>query len=162
MLDPQTVANLIDGRLPWPKLREIITGPKDPERFQTVLDVLQQRVAFRERILMPIGEHLYIVQKGPDRIVKCDCGHEFGDYHQNWKTRAAVFVRDTDELLDELYPRLMHSHPEWMEIREFFCPSCWTLLEVEAVPPGYPVVFDFLPDLEGLYQWLGRPLPTQG
>jgi acetone carboxylase gamma subunit len=34
------------------------------------------------------------------------------------------------------------------------------LLEVEAVPPGYPVVHDFLPDLEGFYsEWLGRELP---
>jgi N-methylhydantoinase A/oxoprolinase/acetone carboxylase beta subunit len=35
-----------------------------------------------------------------------------------------------------------------------------TLLEVEAVPPGYPVIHDFVPDLEGFYeQWLGRELP---
>ena len=49
------------------------------------------------------------------------------------------------------------------EIREFICPGCGTLLEVEAVPPGYPVTFDFLPDLEGFYeQILGRPLPAGG
>ena len=31
--------------------------------------------------------------------------------------------------------------------------------EVEAVTPGYPVVFDFLPDLEGFYRdWLKKPL----
>jgi acetone carboxylase gamma subunit len=28
------------------------------------------------------------------------------------------------------------------------------------VPPGYPVVFDFLPDLETFYRdWLDRELP---
>ncbi len=47
-----------------------------------------------------------------------------------------------------------------MEIREFICPGCATLLEVEAVPPGCPIVFDFLPDLETFYRdWLKRPLP---
>jgi acetone carboxylase gamma subunit len=49
-----------------------------------------------------------------------------------------------------------------MEIREFICPGCASLLEVEAAPPGYPIVFDFLPDLEGFYrEWLGRELPAE-
>ena len=30
-----------------------------------------------------------------------------------------------------------------------------------AVPPGYPPVHDFVPDLEGFYkEWLGRELPV--
>ena len=46
-------------------------------------------------------------------------------------------------------------------LREYFCPGCKTLLEVEAVPPGYPISHDFVPDLEGFYgEWLGRELPT--
>ena len=45
-------------------------------------------------------------------------------------------------------------------LREFYCPGCYTLLEVEACPPGYPVQFDFLPDLEAFHEKvLGRPLP---
>jgi acetone carboxylase gamma subunit len=36
-----------------------------------------------------------------------------------------------------------------------------TQLEVEAVPPGYPVVFDFLPDIDTFYEkWLGKPVPS--
>jgi acetone carboxylase gamma subunit len=31
--------------------------------------------------------------------------------------------------------------------------------EVEAAAPGYPIVHDFQPDLEGFYrEWLGKPL----
>jgi acetone carboxylase, gamma subunit len=49
--------------------------------------------------------------------------------------------------------------PRWMELREVICPGCTTLLEVEACPPGYPIVHDFQPDLEGFYRdWLGQPL----
>ncbi|MEU5845306.1 acetone carboxylase subunit gamma [Saccharopolyspora shandongensis] len=49
-----------------------------------------------------------------------------------------------------------------MEIREFICPGCTTLLEVEAATPGFSIVFDFLPDLETFYSdWLNRPLPEQ-
>jgi acetone carboxylase gamma subunit len=101
------------------------------------------------------------VQKGAERVVKCDGGREFGPYTENWKMEALVFVRDTEELLQELYQGAKASDPELQELREFICPNCASVLEVEAVPPGYPVTFDFLPDLEGFYvEVLGRPLPS--
>ena len=39
---------------------------------------------------------------------------------------------------------------------------CGELLEVEALPPGYPILFDFLPDLDGLYGEWERPNPETG
>ena len=157
--DDQTVADLIDGELDWPKVKEIISHPKDPERFEQVIRILQGRVAWEEKILLPLAEHLYIVQKGAERIIKCDCGHEFGPYTENWKHAARVHVRNDVESLKELYRSYEHSDPDWMELREYFCPGCFTLLEVEALPPGYPVIFDFKPDLEAFYEKvLGRPL----
>src|SRR3990170_6510196 len=146
------IADLIDGKLPWEQTKRIQSSFKDTDRFDTYVEVLQEKVAWNERILLPIGEHLSIVQKGPDRIVKCDCGEEFGPYTENWKLSATVFVRDTEQLLHELYPGSKACDPSLQEIREFICPGCGTLLEVEAVPPGYPVTFDFLPDLEGFYE----------
>jgi len=155
------VADLIDGKLPWEQTKRIMSDYKDDDRFDKYLQVLQERVRWSERILMPIGEHLQIVQKASERIVKCDCGQEFGPYTENWKLQALVFVRATDEQLQELYPGPKACDPTLQEIREFICPGCGTLLEVEAVPPGYPVTFDFLPDLEGFYEGiLGRPLPS--
>ena len=57
----------------------------------------------------------------------------------------------------------MKPSPEIWEIREFYCPKCGTQLEVESVPHGYPVIFDFLPDLDAFYsKWLGKPLKTSG
>ncbi|MBY9015712.1 MAG: acetone carboxylase subunit gamma, partial [Candidatus Lokiarchaeota archaeon] len=48
------------------------------------------------------------------------------------------------------------------ELREFFCPNCFTLLDVEAVPPGYPIIFNFLPDIDAFYEkWLGRKPPDK-
>jgi acetone carboxylase, beta subunit len=77
-----------------------------------------------------------------------------------WKMHAPLLVRDTDELLEEIYPRMAHCDPEWMELREFYCPLSGRLLETEAVTPGYPVVHEFLPDIEGFYRgWLGREIP---
>ena len=110
---------------------------------------------------LPLAEHLFVVLKGSEHITKCVCGHEFGDYRQNWKFAARVYVRDTRESLRELYRAYEHCDPEWMELREFYCPGCYALLEVEAVPAGYPVIQDFLPDLEGFYKdILGRDLPS--
>jgi N-methylhydantoinase A/acetone carboxylase beta subunit len=40
--------------------------------------------------------------------------------------------------------------PEWMVLRKFYCPGCQAQLDVEAVPPGYPFIFDFQPDLEAI------------
>lgn len=157
---PDVIADLIEGKLPWQTTKRIMSDFKDADRFEKYIAILQDRMSWREPILLPIGEHLYIVQKGTERIVKCDCGHEYGDYRRNWKFSALIFVRDSDELLEELYPGPTKPDPKLQELREFICPGCSTLLEVEAVTPGYPLTFDFLPDLEGFYtEILGRPLP---
>ena len=154
------IRDLIDGKLPWQTTKPIMSDFKDEERFEIYLEILQERVPWKERILLPIGEHLYIVQKGQERIVKCDCGYEFAPYTENWKLEALVYVRDSEEELGEIYPEKMRGDPAWNVLREYFCPGCKTLLEVEAVPTGYPVIHDFVPDLEGFYEyWLGRPLP---
>ena len=153
------IRDLIDGRLPWQTTKQVMSDFKDDGRFETYLEILQERVPWKERILLPLGEHLYIVQKGRDRIVKCDCGHEFGPYTENWKLAASIYVRDNEEKLEEIYPGARKCDPNWMEIREYYCPGCLTQLETEAVTPGYPVVFDFVPDLEGFYRdWLKKPL----
>ncbi|MFM1654879.1 acetone carboxylase subunit gamma [Brevibacillus sp. B_LB10_24] len=159
--DKRTVEELIDGTIDFHKLKEMLSSFKDPDRFDTYLGILQERVQWKERILLPAGLHLYIVLKeNGDRIVKCDCGHEFCDYRDNWKLHALIYVRDTAEKLEELYPKLLAPDPEWQVIREYYCPSCGGQLEVENVTPWYPVIKDFEPDIDAFYEeWLGRPVP---
>lgn len=154
--------DLIGGKLKFGDLHRMMSGFKDADRFDKMIGIYQERVPWKDKILLPYGIHLFIVRKaGGGSVVKCDCGHEFGDYRENWKLSADIFVRDTEELLQEIYPEMMHADPEWMELREYYCPGCQALLETEAVPPGYPVTFDFLPDLETFYRdWLGRELPA--
>ncbi|MCL4314069.1 MAG: acetone carboxylase subunit gamma [Actinobacteria bacterium] len=157
-MDQATLADLIDGKLPWHQLKEVLSGTKDIDRFDLYLEVMQSRVAFPEKILLPLAEHLYVVSSGDGRrLVKCDCGYEFGPLERNWKESAAVLVRDSEELLEEIYDPWHRCDPAWMELREFYCPGCWSLLELEAVPPGYPVIFDFRPDIDTFYrEYLGR------
>lgn len=159
-LDRSTLADMLDGRLPWSQLKEILSGTKDRNRFDLYLEILQSRTSFPERILLPLAEHLYVVAKRGARVVKCDCGHEFGPLEENWKHHCRILVRDSEELLEEIYDRWHRCDPSWMELREYYCPGCWTLLEVEAVPPGYPVLFDFRPDIDAFYRdFLGREAP---
>jgi len=155
-----TLAEIADGKIDGATLRAIQSGFKDADRFDTYLRLLQSRVDWDDEILLPFGEHLYIVKKDDGRRrVKAECGHEFCSPEENWKHLARIRVRDTEEEFQEIYPAKMHGDPRWNELREYYCPECMMLLEVEAVPPGYPVIHDFVPDLDGFYgEWLGRPL----
>jgi len=158
----QDLEDLYDGKLRWPKVKEIMSWPKDDDRFDKYVEILQERVPWSERILLPINEHLYVVEKGGERIVKCDCGQEYGDYRINWKMNALIFVRDNRAKLEEIYPGAKCPDPNLCEVREYYCPGCAAMLKVESVPVGYPVIFDFLPDIDSFYRdWLGRPLENE-
>jgi len=160
--DKKTLERMINGTLSWDELRVIISGNKDADRFDKILDILQDNVAWPEKIILPLHEHLYIVLKDNHRIVKCDCGQEFGDYKINWKTKCRIRIRDTFETIEELYPKDMGCDPNWQELREYLCPGCFSLLDVEAVPPGYPTIFNFLPDIDNFYEkWLGKKAPDR-
>jgi acetone carboxylase gamma subunit len=152
-MEKEQLHRLIDGALSTPELKDVIIGPKDPERFQTIREVYQERLGWTEPVLMRLSDHLYIVSVGENRVVRCSCGHDFGDYRENWKRGARIYTRDTDEAQEEIYSRLTHADPQWMVLREFYCPGCFTQLEVEAVPPGYPLVHDFVPDLDAIEEW---------
>lgn len=162
MYDIQEIEQLVDGELPWPRVQEIMKAPKDPDRFDKWIQILQTRVPWSETILLPLTPHLFIVQKGKERIVKCRCGHELGDYRVNWKVYASIYVRDSKDELNDVYRGREQPDPAWCQIREYYCPGCAAQLEVEAVPRGCPPDFDFLPDLDAFYRdWLGRPLPDE-
>lgn len=156
----EDIAKLIDGSLPWPAVQDMMKSPKDPDRFDKYVEILQERVAWSEPILLPLTPKLFIVAKSGQRIVKCVCGHEFGDYRCNWKLESLVHVRDDEASLAEIYPGRDTPDPGYVQVREYVCPGCGSFLEVEAVPRGCPPDFEFLPDLDAFYsEWLGRPLP---
>jgi N-methylhydantoinase B len=161
-LERETLEALLDERLSRREVKDIQSGYKDADRFEKWIAILSDRVEWDDPIVLPIGEALYVVRRRADGelAVRSEAGHDFCGFAENWKVHAPVFIRDTEELLQEVYPRMAHCDPEWMELREFYCPRSGRLLEVEAVTPGYPVVHDFLPDVEGFYRgWLGRELP---
>ena len=141
-----TIRDLIEGRLPLDEVQRL-QREKDPGRTERVLAIEQARVKWPDRILVCLQEHLYVVAKpSGDRLVKCSCGHEFGDYRTNWKEYALVFERPPQD--GEIFLGTRGADPEWQVLREFYCPGCAVQLDVEPVPTGYPFIFNFLPDLD--------------
>ena len=95
--DQATIADLVDGKLLWPQLKAMMSNFKDLDRFEKYIAVLQERVPWNDKILLPLGPHLFIVQKAEgSRVTKSTSGYEFGDYRENWKRKARIFVRDTE------------------------------------------------------------------
>ena len=154
------IEKLIDGVLPWPATQDMLKSAKDTDRFDKYLEIMQSRVDFDDKILLPLTPMLFIVASDGERIVRCRCGHGFGDYRVNWKLSSLIHVRDDEASLGEVYKGREMPDPSWTQLREYICPGCGSQLEVEAVPRGCPPDFEFLPDLDTFYgEWLNRPLP---
>ncbi len=141
------IGSLLWGGLSSEEIGELQRQDKDAARRQQVLRLEQKRLGWTEPILVCLQEHLYVVQREDgERVVRCDCGEEFGDYRRNWKEAALVYERDSTGTHVFRGPRI--ADPDWSVLREFYCPGCATQLDVEVVPRGYPFIFNFEPDLE--------------
>jgi N-methylhydantoinase B/oxoprolinase/acetone carboxylase alpha subunit/acetone carboxylase gamma subunit len=161
-MSKETLADLLDENLSRRAVKDIQSSIKDPDRFDKWVAVLQERASYADPIVLPFGEGLNIVRRASDGelVIRTDAGADLCRPDQNWKMHTVMYVRDSVESYREIYPELGHPDPEWQELREYYCPISGQLLETEAVPPGYPVVHQFLPDIEGFYRgWLGRELP---
>jgi N-methylhydantoinase B/oxoprolinase/acetone carboxylase alpha subunit/acetone carboxylase gamma subunit len=159
----EQLGDLLDEKLSRRAVRDIQSGIKDPDRFDKWVALLQERVDYDDPIVLPYGEGMNIVRRAADGelVIRTDAGADLCRWDENWKLHVPMFVRDTDELYQEVYPRLGHPEGDWQELREYYCPVSGRLLETEAVPPGYPAIHEYLPDLEGFYRgWLGREVPA--
>jgi acetone carboxylase, gamma subunit len=158
--DLATIADLVHLRLAPQHVQRIQMAPKDPDRFDKFVAVRQEMCRHADPVLLPLTENLDIVNSEGRPVVRCQCGQDFGDYRENWKLRALVLVRDSGELLSEVLGADHGYNPELVEFREYICPGCGALLDLETLPPAAPVLFDVLPDLATFYRdWLGRELP---
>jgi N-methylhydantoinase B/acetone carboxylase alpha subunit len=157
----ETLGDLLDEKLSRRAVKDIQSSIKDPDRFDKWVSLLQSRVDYDDPIVLPYGEGMNVVRTPDgDLMIRTDAGADLCRSDQNWKLHVPMFVRDTDALFREVYPELGHPDGNWQELREFYCPISGRLLETEAVPPGYPVMHEYLPDIEGFYSgWLGRELP---
>jgi acetone carboxylase gamma subunit len=142
------IADLLQDRLSSDEIEQLQRREKDPDRLEKVLAVQKRRLGWNDRILVCLQEHLFVVEKADgSRVVRCDCGQEFGDYQQSWKESALVYEREGTD--GQVYRGPRMADPDWTVLREFYCPGCASQLDVEVVPRGYPFIFNFLPDFDG-------------
>lgn len=66
------------------------------------------------------------------------CGHEIGPCNEPWKPRAVLRERP----MREISPTYT-TGPD-VQLREFFCPGCLTLLDSETALPGDPFLNDIV------------------
>jgi acetone carboxylase gamma subunit len=90
------------------------------------------------------------------------CATDLGPARSPYKEGLLVYARDPREihkpiLNPELYEFTFAPDPKWVQILEYYCPDCGTLMEAEYLPPGHPPVNDMEFDLDALKkQWNGR------
>lgn len=154
---------LIARDLAWPDLVKLMREPKSEHRFDEMIEAVQAMVPWKEKILLPLGENLFIVAKKGKAIIKTMGGAELCAWNENWKMKCRVRIRKTKADLNKVFaPEHMTIDPELVELREWICPKSGMLLDVDCVPPTYPVEIDFTPNLKAFYnEWLGRKLPVK-
>ena len=123
------IRQLVDGTIDDDNAERLLKLPrKDKDRFFNYIEVLQERVPWQDKILLRLGDKLYVVlNANGDRVVQCECGNDFGDYRENWKLRCRIRTRKTLAEMSQVFaPAPAVPEPGWQEVREFFCPSCAT------------------------------------
>jgi acetone carboxylase gamma subunit len=95
------------------------------------------------------------------------CHREIGPARAPYKEGLLVCARDPREihapiLNPEWYDFTFAPDPKWVQILEYYCPECATMVEVEYLPPGHPPLNDIEFDLDALKkQWSGRTPLTE-
>ncbi len=128
----------------------VLTGPGQVDLART--EALRQRMRDRrlsaasrpdkvslikgERRLLPMGEALEVVAVDHRAVVRCKCGCDLGEADKNWKDRAGVLQVEADAAGPR---RKLHRD---LEMVEFLCPACGTLLSVDIKKKEDPFIVD--------------------
>ncbi len=93
------------------------------------------------RARVRLGEALFYDLGAPgEPRLRCRCGYVLGPATAMPKTRMAMARQPVQTIGPEVNPRAINGAR--FELREFYCPSCWTRLEVEVARPEDPLLDD--------------------
>jgi acetone carboxylase gamma subunit len=88
--------------------------------------------------------------------LRCRCGHVLGPADRSPKLGAAMARLPVQAIGPEVNPHAVGGAR--FELREFYCPACFTRLETEIARPGDPVV----DDARIATAWLARETAAKG
>lgn len=86
-----------------------------------------------------INEYLE-VSGGGDATIRCRCGHELCAATENYKLHALLREGPVQRAGPWVDP--LRVGGDAFVCREFFCPACATLLDVEIAQPREPILWD--------------------
>jgi N-methylhydantoinase B len=136
---PEPVLEMIDELLAtdW---SDGFRGELDREKsFAAGEGVTSFSIGDDRRTVLPLTPDVDVVEDGHGVLatVCAECGHVYGRAEENFKWFCSIYDRDPGEIYGDFAP-----DPDWMVYREFYCPGCGIQVEVEAVPPGMPILHD--------------------
>jgi N-methylhydantoinase B/oxoprolinase/acetone carboxylase alpha subunit len=148
-------------------LEQLVNARENKELPQFILDFLEETKGFcsafekelaKEREILASGrksvghvkvrEKLYgltpyvdIVtdEKGRKLAICSHCGHAYCEANDNFKLHCLIYENQPSHF----HPGKLGYDKEWCVFREFYCPSCASQVEVEAVPPGTPILWNY-------------------
>ncbi len=91
-----------------------------------------------KKTLLPVTLYLNIAEANDGKkVVVCSkCGFAYCSDEENWKKFSLINERKPADLR----PEDSAHDADWCIYREFYCPGCGTQIEVEACPPGAPLM----------------------
>jgi N-methylhydantoinase B len=93
-----------------------------------------------EREGVRFSEALFFDLSGTPPVVRCRCGQVLGPADAPYKQFAAMARYPVQRIGPEVNPHRIGGAR--FEVREFYCPNCYTCLEVEVARPADPVLDD--------------------
>jgi N-methylhydantoinase B len=137
------------------KLSEIASGLIDETR--DFCPAFEQEIAREKEIvtrgLKPVGEggireklfsltpyvDIAVDNKGRKFAICSQCGFVYCQAYDNFKLYCLIHEREPSYF----HPGRLAYDSDWCVFREFYCPSCASQIEVEAVAPGTPILWDY-------------------
>ena len=104
-----------------------------------------------------ITEHLDI--DIDDEMWHCNrCGHGLISARENYKRGCLVYDRDPRTIYRPVTEAEYDysPNPDWCRFVEYYCPDCGTLVELDVLPPGHPLVHDVELDIDRLKEKHGH------
>ena len=161
----EVIRDLAAGTLPWPQTKRIMSAYKDDDRFfKYHRRAARTASAGRSRILLPVGDHLFIV---PERqraaSPNANAAMTSATIGRTGSSRPHIIVRNTEEGAARDLSQQRHSRSGVDGNPRVHLPRLrHACTKSKPARRAIPIVHDFEPDLEGFYRdWLKQPLPKE-
>ncbi len=101
------------------------------------------KVRITEYLNIDIDEEMWCCNK---------CSRAIISARENYKKGCLIRDRDPREIWTPVSGEELDycPDPQWCSIVEYYCPGCGTMVEVDVLPPGHPIVHDIAPDIDRL------------